>query len=97
MTLARVLTENEAVVIGTQLGVPEENMKKYHEDHEGDSVRINFLILCDWRGKTPRSTMVDFLVTTLKTTGNPRLSSIVDKVRNKGRCLVPDDFKIIVY
>ncbi|KAK3108548.1 hypothetical protein FSP39_010432, partial [Pinctada imbricata] len=93
MTLARELSENEAEKLGLQLGIDEEVIKKYKDNYEGDTVQVNFLILCDWRGKTPRATLVDFLISSLKTTGNTEFSALVDKVRSKGRSLVKEDFK----
>ena len=92
MNLCRVLSERDGRLIGVQLGVPEGWTARAKDECDGDILRTNFRVLCEWRGKAARAAMVDFLISSLKTIGRNDLSAIVSDVYKNGRGLSKEDF-----
>jgi hypothetical protein len=79
-------------MLGIQLGVDEAWIARSKDDCDGDILRTNFRVLCEWRGKAARSAMVDFLVSSLKTVGRNDLATVITNVNKNGRGLQKEDF-----
>ncbi|XP_062600957.1 uncharacterized protein LOC134262579 [Saccostrea cucullata] len=92
MNLSRVLSERDGRMLGEQLGVDSAWIARAKDDCDGDILRTNFRVLCEWRGKAARSAMVDFLISSLKTIGRNDLSTIVTNVNKSRRGLLNEDF-----
>lgn len=93
MVLSRELTEKDVRKLSHQLGINEDVIDKFKDQVDGDIVRTNFQTLCEWRGKTSRATMVDFLISSLRTSGRGDCANIITTVRSKQRGLTSEDFK----
>lgn len=92
MELSRELSERDVRKLSHQLGVSEDLIDKFKDQMDGDIVRTNFQTLCEWRGKTGRATMVDFLISSLRTCGRSDCANIIGQVRSRQRGLTREDF-----
>lgn len=92
MVLSRELSEKDVRKLALQLGVSQDLIDKIKDQVEGDVVRTNFRTLCEWRGKTGRATMVDFLVSSLRTCGRMDCANVISHVRGMHRGLAKEDF-----
>lgn len=92
MNLSRVLSERDGRMLGVQLGVSESWTANAKDECDGDILRTNFRVLCEWRGKAARAAMVDFLISSLKTVGRIDLANVVSEVYKNGRGLSKLDF-----
>lgn len=92
MNLSRVLSERDGRMLGVQLGVSESWTANAKDECDGDILRTNFRVLCEWRGKAARAAMVDFLISSLKTVGRIDLANVVSEVYKNGRGLSKEDF-----
>lgn len=93
MVLARQLSEKDIRKLSYQLGISENIIDKFKDLVDGDIVRTNFQTLCEWRGKNGRATMVDFLVSSLRTSGRGDCANVISHVRSRNRALTREDFK----
>ncbi|KAL3832713.1 hypothetical protein ACJMK2_024330 [Sinanodonta woodiana] len=93
MSLAREMTFMEAKLLGEQLGVKPEKIEHIKESNESDVVSANFQILCDWRGTRPRTTMADFLVSSLRAVGQTKHADVVTEAWKINRTLHRRDFE----
>ncbi|XP_033761737.1 uncharacterized protein LOC117343477 isoform X2 [Pecten maximus] len=93
MCLARVLSHTECKRLGTQMGVPMETIQKLWDACEREPTNTNFRILCEWRGKSVRSSMVDFLLNSLRTIGLCKHAAVVEKVSKLSRGFQQEDFE----
>ncbi|XP_021350434.1 uncharacterized protein LOC110448494 isoform X2 [Mizuhopecten yessoensis] len=92
MCLARAISNTDCKRLGTQMGVPTETMQKLWETCEREATNTNFRILCEWRGKSVRSSMVDFLLNSLRTIGLCSQAAVIEKVSKLGRGILQEDF-----
>lgn len=93
MCLAHALSHAECKRLGTQMGVSTETIQKLWEACEREPINTNFRILCEWRGKSVRSSMVDFLINSLRTMGLFNQAEVVEKVSKLCRGFVEEDFQ----
>ncbi|XP_060062472.1 uncharacterized protein LOC132543032 [Ylistrum balloti] len=92
MCMARELSHAECKRLGTQMGVSMETMEKFSTACDREPTNTNFRILCEWRGKSVRSSMVDFLINSLRTTGLCSQAAVVEKVSKLCRGIHQEDF-----